>query len=272
MDGTSQQGAGFEMVVGDGGALDSPPDQIAIQTVGQVAAIEPVGPLPQVAREMLGADPMMGADQPGFDVAEEGVDDWEELAGIGAAVLDHRGVFQILAEIGVAAAAGKPVGQQMRIGGDVGSKKGPRFGPGRGRQHGEAGSTGEEPVLALNGVPKLSAPVLRRRPLFDDSDDQALVGISGAATAACRVAAATDKRLVRAYRGPSDRRQETTWSERIRAQPDPGAHPSGPLRHPSAPGLSLAGVRLIILDHALGLPVLRALSFISDLDQVHGAG
>src|SRR3954452_3909787 len=34
----------------------------------------------------------------------------------------------------------------------------------------------------------------------------------------------------------------------------------GPLRHPSAPSLSLAGVRLIIPDHALGLPVLRALS------------
>jgi hypothetical protein len=33
-----------------------------------------------------------------------------------------------------------------------------------------------------------------------------------------------------------------------------------PLRHPSAPGLSLADVRLIIPDHALGLPVLRALS------------
>src|SRR6516225_3574048 len=28
-------------------------DQIAVQTVGQVAAIEPVRPLPQVAREML---------------------------------------------------------------------------------------------------------------------------------------------------------------------------------------------------------------------------
>src|ERR1700732_1553804 len=33
-----------------------------------------------------------------------------------------------------------------------------------------------------------------------------------------------------------------------------------PLRHPSAPGLSLTGVRLIIPDHAQGLPVLRALS------------
>src|SRR5271167_756370 len=33
-----------------------------------------------------------------------------------------------------------------------------------------------------------------------------------------------------------------------------------PLRHPSAPDLSLAGVRLIIPDHASGFPVLRALS------------
>ena len=34
----------------------------------------------------------------------------------------------------------------------------------------------------------------------------------------------------------------------------------GPLRHPKAPGLSLAGVRLVIPDHAEGLPVLRTLS------------
>ena len=33
-----------------------------------------------------------------------------------------------------------------------------------------------------------------------------------------------------------------------------------PLRHPGAPGLSLAGVRLVIADHASGLPVLRTLS------------
>ena len=33
-----------------------------------------------------------------------------------------------------------------------------------------------------------------------------------------------------------------------------------PLRHPRAPGLSLTGVRLIGFDHALGLPVFRALS------------
>src|SRR6202162_1307577 len=33
-----------------------------------------------------------------------------------------------------------------------------------------------------------------------------------------------------------------------------------PLRHPKAPGLSLAGFRLVIADHAMGLPVLRTLS------------
>src|SRR5215472_7355872 len=33
-----------------------------------------------------------------------------------------------------------------------------------------------------------------------------------------------------------------------------------PLRHPRAPSLSLTGVRLVIADHALGLPVLRSLS------------
>ncbi len=32
------------------------------------------------------------------------------------------------------------------------------------------------------------------------------------------------------------------------------------LRHPTVPSLSLAGVRLVLPDHALGLPVLRALS------------
>ena len=58
--GAGRHGAGFELVVGDGGALDSAPNQIAIQTIGQIAAIEPVGPFPQVAGEMLGADPMVG--------------------------------------------------------------------------------------------------------------------------------------------------------------------------------------------------------------------
>src|SRR5215470_13385462 len=44
-----------------------------------------------------------------------------------------------------------------------------------------------------------------------------------------------------------------------------------PLRHPNAPGLSLTGVRLIIPDHAVGLPVLRALSLCTCCRQYPGA-
>jgi hypothetical protein len=44
-----------------------------------------------------------------------------------------------------------------------------------------------------------------------------------------------------------------------------------PLRHPRAPGLSLTGVRLVIPDHALGLPVLRALSLCTCCRQYPGA-
>ena len=50
----------------------------------------------------------------------------------------------------------------------------------------------------------------------------------------------------------------------LRSLPSPGVtrlqRYYEPLRHPTAPGLSLAGVRLAIPDRALGLPVLRTLS------------
>src|SRR5664279_2133233 len=50
----------------------------------------------------------------------------------------------------------------------------------------------------------------------------------------------------------------------LRSLPSPGVtrlhRYCEPLRHPAAPGPSLAGVRLVIPDHAAGLPVLRALS------------
>jgi hypothetical protein len=44
-----------------------------------------------------------------------------------------------------------------------------------------------------------------------------------------------------------------------------------PLRHPTAPGLSLTGVRLIIADHATGLPVLRALTLCTCCHHYPGA-
>src|SRR5450756_43633 len=44
-----------------------------------------------------------------------------------------------------------------------------------------------------------------------------------------------------------------------------------PLRHPRAPGLSLTGLRLVIADHDLGLPVFRALSLCTCCRQYPGA-
>ena len=44
-----------------------------------------------------------------------------------------------------------------------------------------------------------------------------------------------------------------------------------PLRHPRAPSLSLTGLWLVIADHALGLPVLRALSLCTCCRQYPGA-
>src|SRR5229473_2956429 len=44
-----------------------------------------------------------------------------------------------------------------------------------------------------------------------------------------------------------------------------------PLRHPRAPSLSLTGFRLVIADHALGLPVLRTLSLSTCRRQYPGA-
>src|SRR4030088_3416497 len=45
-----------------------------------------------------------------------------------------------------------------------------------------------------------------------------------------------------------------------------------PLRHPGAPSLSLTGFRLVIADHALGLPVFRALSLATRRRPGPGAG
>lgn len=44
---------------------------------------------------MLGADAVMGADQPRFHVAEDAMDDREELRRIGAIALDDRRVLEM---------------------------------------------------------------------------------------------------------------------------------------------------------------------------------
>src|SRR5215471_10724053 len=61
-------------------------------------------------------------------------------------------------------------------------------------------------------------------------------------------------------------RSLTTYCVRLelRSRPSPGItrlhRYNGPLRLPRAPSLSLTGVWLVIPDHAMGAPVLRALS------------
>src|ERR1700694_4360436 len=61
----------------------------------------------------------------------------------------------------------------------------------------------------------------------------------------------------------------------LRSLPSPGVtrlqRYCEPLRHPKAPDLSLAGVRLVIADHAMGLPVLRTLSLCTCRRQYPGA-
>jgi len=126
------------------------------------------------------------------------MDDREELAGIGAVVLDHRGVLQMLDEGGVAAAiAGEPIGQQMRPGRDISDQKGAEFGARCGRQHSDPGVAGKEAVLALDRVPVLARLVLWRRHLLDGGDNQALVRVGRAASATGRIAATADEGLVR---------------------------------------------------------------------------
>jgi hypothetical protein len=90
-----------ELAVGDGW----PGGRSAEQEIGQIgdasAAIEAVVPLARIARQMLGADAVVGAGEPGFDVAEQGMDDREEFRGVSAVVLDDRRVLDMLAEIGL---------------------------------------------------------------------------------------------------------------------------------------------------------------------------
>src|ERR1700750_994255 len=61
----------------------------------------------------------------------------------------------------------------------------------------------------------------------------------------------------------------------LRPLPSPGVNRLQryykPLRHPTAPSLSLTGVWLVMPDRALGLPVLRALSLCTCCHQYRGA-
>jgi hypothetical protein len=91
-----------ELAVSDGW----PGGRSAEQEIGQIgdasAAIEAVVPLARIARQMLGADTMEGAVEPGFQVAEQDMDDGQRGIGVFAAVLDDRVVAEAIGEAVVA--------------------------------------------------------------------------------------------------------------------------------------------------------------------------
>ena len=85
----------------------------------------------------------MGADEPGFDVAEQRTDDREERAPALAAPSWTTGVFQMLTESGLAAAITRePVGQEMDPAATLFFEEGAELGTRRGRQHRDAGVAG----------------------------------------------------------------------------------------------------------------------------------
>ena len=76
------------------------------QEIGQIgdasAAIEAVVPLARIARQMLGADAVEGAVEPGLHIAEQDMDDGQHGIGVFAAVLDDRVVAEAVGEAVVA--------------------------------------------------------------------------------------------------------------------------------------------------------------------------
>jgi hypothetical protein len=79
-----------ELLVGNGRAGCGAPKQKAGEVADAAAAIEAVIPLAGVARQVLLADAVEGAVEPGLQVAERDMDDGQHGVGVLAAVLDDR--------------------------------------------------------------------------------------------------------------------------------------------------------------------------------------
>ena len=187
-----------EFIVCDGRAFHCATNEIAVDAPGEIPTVEPVGPFPEVARQMFGGDTMVGSNEPRFDVAEQDMDDGEESGGIGARSLDHWRMFQVVTKSGVTSlVAHEPVGQQMRLGRDVCLDEGSEFNAVGGRENGDPDTTGVKSVLTLYCVPVFSALVLRCRHLLDDRNNQAFIRVCRATTGTCGITPTTDERLVR---------------------------------------------------------------------------
>jgi hypothetical protein len=136
----------------------------------------------------------------------------------------------------------------MRPSRDISGQKGAELSARRGRQHGDPGVAGEEPVLALHRMPVLSRLVLWCRHLLDGGDDQALVGAGRAATATGRIAAAADEGLIRLEKAA----QRTG---RILAQPVAQLVRHGPgrlIRHPQFALQKFGRDAALVATHQVG--------------------
>src|ERR1700676_2839418 len=112
-----------ELSVGDGW----PGGGSAEQEIGQIgdapAAIEAVVTLARIARQMLGADAVEGAVEPGLHVAEQDMDDGQHGIGVCAAVLDDRVVAEAVGEAVVALQAiGDDAGAGLGCAADKGAQ------------------------------------------------------------------------------------------------------------------------------------------------------
>ena len=78
------------MAIGDGWLGGRSSEQEVGEIGDALAPIETVVPLARIARQVLGADAVEGAVEPGLYVAEQDMDDRQHGIGVFAAVLDDR--------------------------------------------------------------------------------------------------------------------------------------------------------------------------------------
>ena len=95
-----------EFPVGDGrpghGAVQDEIDHLG----ESFAAVETIVPFPDVARQMLGADPVVGAVEPGLHVGKQDVDDRRQVFRVLPLALDDRVVVIGVAKPAIAREVG----------------------------------------------------------------------------------------------------------------------------------------------------------------------
>src|SRR6516162_11502983 len=109
-------------------------------------------------------------------------------------------------------------------------------------------SPAKNPCWRLTAWPCFPLRLFGAEYLFGGSDDQALVGVGGAATGTCRVTAATDEGLVSFQKA-------VQWTRRILAQTMPQLVRHGPgrlIRHAEFPLQKLGRDAALVAAHQIG--------------------